>query len=544
MAGTWVRTIATMVATAAVISCSRTPKIIDVPRGTLASAVTLNQNWSPATRQQMNGLSFGSRLLPYAWLRHLERVDSSELFFSNDHIAELGFIPRPQTADNPDGLPIGFTADSGGESPWLGLTCTACHTGIVRYQGHRILVDGGPGMFDFFAFETRLNNALAALLSDQKKFDRFAASLAAAPDTVRHTVRERHRFLQQRIDANYGPVAYGYGRLDAFGQIFNAISVEALGIEANAQAADAPVSVPVLWDASHLDVVQWNASAANKEPGPLGQNVTTALAVYGTIDLHSDAWLGYRSSVNIKNLSQLQRSYYALTSPQWPEDLLGEIDMAQAEQGQAIYRDHCQHCHALIDSRNPARKLRAGVVPQNIIGTDPVMAENFASARATSGQFTGRKRTASIAGDRLPAETRTLDLVLHATTSVMANQPLTSLLAVLRERQPQHVFETDPDARNYKARPLNGLWASAPYLHNGSVPTVYDLLQPPPLRPAQFEVGTQDFDPEHLGLATAAGEYTSTFDTRLYGNGNQGHDIATHLPEQEKMALIEFLKTL
>jgi hypothetical protein len=97
----------------------------------------------------------------------------------------------------------------------------------------------------------------------------------------------------------------------------------------------------------------------------------------------------------------------------------------------------------------------------------------------------------------------------------------------------------------YRARPLNGTWATAPFLHNGSVPSLYDLLLPPVQRPKIFYVGSWEFDPVHVGVQTGspfAGAFT--FDTRLPGNANAGHEYGTNLSEPDRMALLEFLKTL
>jgi hypothetical protein len=94
----------------------------------------------------------------------------------------------------------------------------------------------------------------------------------------------------------------------------------------------------------------------------------------------------------------------------------------------------------------------------------------------------------------------------------------------------------------YRARPLNGAWASAPHLHNGSVPSLYDLLLPPTYRPKIFYVGSWEFDPVNVGVETGspfAGAFM--FDTRLPGNANSGHDYGTGLSDPERMVLIEFL---
>ena len=99
----------------------------------------------------------------------------------------------------------------------------------------------------------------------------------------------------------------------------------------------------------------------------------------------------------------------------------------------------------------------------------------------------------------------------------------------------------------YKARPLDGIWATAPYLHNGSVPTLYDLLRAPADRPASFNVGTREYDPVHVGYRTepAAPGNGFTFNATGNGNSNEGHDYNVgRLTEAQRLALLEYLKTL
>jgi hypothetical protein len=97
----------------------------------------------------------------------------------------------------------------------------------------------------------------------------------------------------------------------------------------------------------------------------------------------------------------------------------------------------------------------------------------------------------------------------------------------------------------YRARPLNGIWATAPYLHNGSVPTLRDLLNPMKDRPPSFQVGCSEYDPDSLGFKRMChGESTFTFNTNVIGNGNQGHLWGTNLSEGDKKALIQYLKQL
>jgi hypothetical protein len=118
-------------------------------------------------------------------------------------------------------------------------------------------------------------------------------------------------------------------------------------------------------------------------------------------------------------------------------------------------------------------------------------------------------------------------------------------------------------APHYRARPLDGVWATAPYLHNGSVPTLNDMLLPQDKRPAVFCVGSREFDPVAVGLKGAVRETCdpgfSRLDTTQLGNSNQGHSfqgtetdtkklppgvIGPELTPSERNALVEYLKTL
>jgi mono/diheme cytochrome c family protein len=104
----------------------------------------------------------------------------------------------------------------------------------------------------------------------------------------------------------------------------------------------------------------------------------------------------------------------------------------------------------------------------------------------------------------------------------------------------------------YKGRPLTGIWASPPYLHNGSVPTLYDLLLPPDQRPQAFYLGSREFDPDKVGYVTAqSAENSFEFRTRdeagrvIDGNSNAGHDYGNaSLSEADRRALVEYMKSL
>ena len=95
---------------------------------------------------------------------------------------------------------------------------------------------------------------------------------------------------------------------------------------------------------------------------------------------------------------------------------------------------------------------------------------------------------------------------------------------------------------------LSGIWATAPYLHNGSVPNLWELLKPPKQRMSSFMVGSRVFDPKNVGFATDKSPLKNanfvTDPNNTNGNGNGGHEYGTSLTEDERWAIVEYLKTL
>jgi mono/diheme cytochrome c family protein len=546
---TW-RALAVAVVAALLVACGKSEPPIDNGEAVAGGEGTINleQGWSKDQQDHFWFMSFGSRLVPLAWLRVLEQAGGEQRFMGNAHMDALGFLVQSATPANPDAFPVGFTRDKDAKgTEWAGLGCAACHTGEVRYKGHRIRLDGGAGMLDFDTFESELIASLKATSADAAKFARFVKALKT-PDEKRDALRAEIDARAAKLDArhtmNHVDVAYGHGRLDAFGQIFNAVAVEFLELPANRRAPDAPVSLPVLWDAPHLDVVQWNGSAPNAGPGPLLQNVTTALAVYGFLDISGhDGLDGYPSNVNFDHLGQIQDGLYALQAPQWPAAILGAIDAERAGRGAKVYAQECQSCHALSDRNDAKRELRAVMTPADIVGTDPRMVQNFLDARAATGAFGGHKEGVLV-GPVFGSDALTGDLVVHAAVGATLRHPLAAIRDAVLSYHSVMKAAIDHRPNSYKARPLSGVWASAPYLHNGSVPTLADLLEPTAQRPQKFFVGSREFDADQVGVAAAVTKNASEFDTSQPGNSNLGHTYGTTLGDADKRDLLEYLKTL
>ena len=108
-------------------------------------------------------------------------------------------------------------------------------------------------------------------------------------------------------------------------------------------------------------------------------------------------------------------------------------------------------------------------------------------------------------------------------------------------------FKNFRKTNGYANAPLDGIWLRAPYLHNGSVPTLRDLLEVPENRPKEFYRGDDVFDKEKVGFVSNLEENGNKyfkFDTTLPGNSNSGHLYGTDLSPEEKDALVEYMKKL
>ena len=157
---------------------------------------------------------------------------------------------------------------------------------------------------------------------------------------------------------------------------------------------------------------------------------------------------------------------------------------------------------------------------------------------------------------RLPFPAFEIPMVDHSSAPVSGgtckdNCNASSAVEATAQQRLKECMAAQDDLLAYKARPLTGIWATAPYLHNGSVPTLYDLLLPPNQRPKTFFTGTREFDPVKIGyVTTPSADNDFLFETRaasgesILGNSNSGHEFGTTLNEDQRKMLIEYLKTL
>jgi mono/diheme cytochrome c family protein len=376
---------------------------------------------------------------------------------------------------------------------------------------------------------------------------------------------------------------------------------------------NAPVSYPFLWDIAQHDYVQWNGIGANAGVGPLGRNVGEVIGVFGTLDWHATdqcrtaekitgqcTLLGkptngklvrFESSVDMRNLRKIEEQLASLMSPRWDDDNLKDVlpplNQPLVERGGELFDRYCIACHQEIDSRDPNRKVVAFMNDYKKVGTDPQMVENSVGYQGKAGflkdLYVGAGDSNLVIQEQMPVAA----LLTLSTTAVVATADpdeswLYSRLSWLFDlyksytnnrikpslKQGDYPLATtqNPYAslQAYKGRPLNGIWATAPYLHNGSVPTLYHLLLPAECpsstpdcekRPTEFLVGSRELNTAYVGFKYEGYE-GFRFLTSLKANSNKGHEYGTldtvladgtklpALGHEERMALVEYMKSL
>ncbi len=563
-----------------------------LPAYTPAQQVHYLEQWSAADRQTYYFTPQGTQVkgLRYEWFGALELPFSQQRFAAPEYLARFGFLIDPAqkaTPNNPGNLPVGFARhqNPGSQEQFLDITCAACHTGELRFNGQAVRIDGGSAQHVLpssvptlrgGSFGQALVASLASTYYNPWKFERFARNVLGADYDARHqALREDFKssldtFLKVAWnDTHRGlyPTEEGPGRTDAFGRIANASFGDAISPD-NYRVANAPVDYPQLWDIWTFDWVQWNGSAQQ----PMARNIGEALGVGATLsffDANGQPLKGdarYPSSVRVRDLHLIEETLQRLKPPAWPEELLGSVDKPLAAKGRALFAENCASCHVPRVNQVDGRAVQQlKLLPVAAIGTDPTAANNIADHRfdLTALQWDPAE-LAELDVQLHPKPTEPLDLSklsvakgLAYVTAFVENHAYPEANVTPAEKPDMDGFGLPigvQELRAYKARPLAGVWATAPFLHNGSVPSIYQLLSPQDERASTFYKGTFEYDPKHLGYRTEAFTNGFVFDTRITGNHNSGHEfragergngvIGRLLQPEERWALLEYLKVL
>ena len=570
----------------------------NLPQAGQPQRVHYLKQWGEEARQTYYYTPQGTQVkgLRYDWFTALEQPFSRERFATPEYLSRFGFLTDPQqtaTALNPGNLPVGFARHEDDETgaQFLDITCAACHTGELRHNGQAIRIDGGAALHSLAStvptlrggsFGQALGMSMAFTYYNPVKFKRFAQTVLRDDYEQDHAqLREDFKAVLDRLlgtafnDWHRGlyPTEEGFGRTDAFGRIANSVFGDAID-SSNYRVANAPVSYPQVWDIWKFDWVQWNGSAMQ----PMARNIGEALGVGATLHLFDESGAPlpeterYPSSVRLHDLYTLEETLKQLKPPTWPEAILGPVDIDLASQGRALFSENCAYCHApdpiprdqrLAPDRDPEWRMR--IIPTRIIGTDPTTADNIADHRFDIRKLDWDKAQLS----KLDVNLIGSDLDEVDLGSISSAKGLAYVTAYVENRAYQDASIRGgerarmdgyglpigvQEKRGYKARPLHGIWATPPFLHNGSVPNLFQLLSPVPERSKQFWVGSFEFDPEHVGFATDKFPGGFLFDTSITGNSNRGHEfrdgcrqngvIGRALAPEERWALIEYLKVM
>ena len=471
------------------------------PRRPAPVAVPQGPNWTPATRLQFYSQDQGSQIMPLAWFEALKQPNGQP--FAAASLSRYGYLPNP--ASPTPGLPVGFTVNGSGDRTMVGMTCAACHTRQISSGGIQYRIDGGPAIVDFQSFLADLDTAVATVLNSNAAFTAFAnAVLGPSPPPAQQAVLKsavQAWFLRfdTLIKGALPAQPWGPGRLDAVSMIFNRLTGLDLGpppsylIPDNIQQATAPVRYPFLWNAAIQDHTQWPGFADNGNTDlGLARNLGEVYGVFGTFAPEKACFgIDYldTNSANFPGLLALEELIKKIGPPQWP----WTVNNTLADKGEAMFNlptanGGCVDCHGIKPGVTRPIDQKTWLTPVLDVGTD-TREYDILAWTAQSGVLNGASTLAD------PTPLKPVDLVDQhpghgrdrLDRAVLPREP--DHLPVRRRQEPageppapvgglKGMYNLDADVGAYESRVLQGIWAAAPYLHNGSVPTLAQLLTP------------------------------------------------------------------
>ena len=492
--------------------------------------------WSPDDLGFFLHGSMSSEMVPERVLRAF--VAASPDLFPRADLGNFGLIP-----DGAFGWPIGVSrrpvAHLGG-LPSLGINCASCHVAeLTAAGGAPVRVLGAAAHFDVEAFFGALTVATFRTADPNAMLPYLRAYLAAAPggdDPAAQAMLTAAWLRQERAivpaitsdpagAAGAGPgglhaltaddLALDRARLERGGEIVPLVRAtvrlmhniraglhipdripsalppasgpgrnDAFGLLAlslfGAPQPYAPVKFGVVWNLSERRWVHWDGNTQS----PIARNLLASLGLGAPL-------VGKRGQLDYALVKRQTDLSEKIRAPRWPF----AVDAPAAARGRATYQARCASCH---DGAESDARLHGAVD----VGTDPARARLFSPELAQ--RFNGFLGEVQVTGYANPAA---------------------------------------PGMRStgkYWSPTLAGVWARAPYLHNGSVRTLAELLAPPAQRPAAWQRGSRRYDTATLGYAD---EGAYRFDARTPGNGNGGHAYGADLSAADTRDLLEFLKT-
>lgn len=435
----------------------------------------------------------GGVLPPYAVFTALPSICPEKL---PGGYASLGFVFEPGKD-----LPIGVSRRRRIGIDHVGLNCAVCHTSTVRDTPAATprIVPGMPANgldlqgFVRFVLDCTLDNRTTpeSVLGRAREAGRRLSLFERA--LLRVALVDRLKLQTLALRNRIAPIledrvpAWGHGRVDTFNP-YKSIQfnwrLDQLAPSELIGASD----YPAIWNQAPREGMHLHWDGDNDSVDE--RNLSAALGAGVT-----------PVTVDHAALKRVRDWIWTLPPPKYPY----AINQSLASHGAIVYQQHCVECHA-------GNRFREGV---------------------KEGRFVGQVDDI----DRIGTDPHRLN---SYTDVFAANQ------SALYPSSPYR-FTHFRKTRGYANQPLDGIWLRGPYLHNGSVPTIRDLLEAPDLRPKVFYRGYDVFDQAGVGFVStvpsADGRTFFQYDTTVPGNGNGGHIYGTALPAADKHALVEYLKT-
>ena len=555
-------------------------------------------HWTVSTQEKYYTQDQGSRIMPLKWITALKQENGA--LFLADSLSRYGYLPNSNNTET--SLPVGFTvAEENGEKV-IGMNCSACHTRQIEVSGTAYRIDGGPAITDMQSFLSDLHKAVNTILNNTAAFTEFSHTVLG-PTASKQDEEKLHTdvatwfepfdALIQRSLPTESP--WGPSRLDAVSMIFNRVTGLDIGtapnhiILENIKRADVPARYPFIWNAPIQDTTQWPGFAPNgNRLFGLSRNLGEVFGVFADFHPKKDAArllkINYvdHNSANFHGLNKLESLIKKIGPPQWP----WKLDASLVAAGEKVFNkkdpaednESCADCHGIKEGKTRSLIHKTWATPLMDVGTD-TREVNLLSSQIKTGVLEGAVIfptkpplkavdsafavlgtvvTGSILQHYLPVELdarqqkelNKLDLLkAKFATEVEKFEDLGDLgsLDDLKETfEPKKVTATP--SFPYESRVLQGIWATAPYLHNGSVSSLTELLTPPEKRASVFKVGPA-YDINTVGLAAEQTKFNFTLKTtdcndRNSGNSHCGHNYGTSFTDEEKKALLEYLKQL
>jgi hypothetical protein len=412
--------------------------------------------------------------------------------------ASLGVVWEPG-----HDIPVGFSRRTIGFER-IANNCAICHVGTWRRDASDLphLVVGAPahtsnlqGMLRFLiacAGDPRFNaDTLLAQIERETKLsalDRLIYRFALIPITRSALQKEATQLAW--MNRPHWP-DWGRGRDDPMN--LTKYFMTTMPVDQTTGQAD----FPSIWNlkAQKGDglFLNWSCDTPAVRSVLIDSALGLGAAPDPTVPLDTLNWKFERRAWFVNRMAELDDFLSELPPPKYPFP----INDALAARGQPVYDRACASCH------EPGQPRTNRLIPIAEIGTDRNRLDTWTLAAA----------------DEANAKVKSIGII-----------------------RPGLVKQ-----EGYQSPPLDGLWMRAPYLHNGSVPTLRDLMLPDAERPKAFYRGFDVYDPVKVGFVTAgplAERDGWREDTAVRGNGNQGHEYGIDLSADDKAALLEYLKTL